>query len=129
MLDFVFTNQFKKDLKLIEGDWVILYELDEGKRISFVYTGNDIEGCRMWVSDKTIIKLARVLHVEAYQLLVPIRPAENPPIGVSNRSTLLFDLGDNRYMEQRKILCSLFFIIYILVFDIYLIMFQFCIYN
>jgi mRNA interferase YafQ len=83
MLDFAFTNQFKKDLKLmekrrknmdkiyeimvlliweeplpehcrehklhgdleglwdchVEGDWVILYELDEGKKISFVFTG------------------------------------------------------------------------------------------
>ena len=34
-------------------------------------TVNDIEGCRMWVSDKTIVKLARALKVEAYQLLVP----------------------------------------------------------
>ncbi|MDR1176136.1 MAG: helix-turn-helix transcriptional regulator [Treponema sp.] len=34
-------------------------------------TINDIEGCRMWVSDKTIAKLCRALHVEAYQLLLP----------------------------------------------------------
>ena len=32
---------------------------------------NDIEGCRTWVSDKTILKLAAALHVEVYQLLVP----------------------------------------------------------
>ncbi|MDR2717949.1 MAG: helix-turn-helix transcriptional regulator, partial [Treponema sp.] len=25
-------------------------------------TINDIEGCRMWVSDKTILKLAKILH-------------------------------------------------------------------
>jgi transcriptional regulator with XRE-family HTH domain len=31
----------------------------------------DIEGCRSWVSDKSIIKLARALKVEAYQLLYP----------------------------------------------------------
>ncbi|GMO50875.1 MAG: hypothetical protein Pg6C_15110 [Treponemataceae bacterium] len=31
----------------------------------------DIEGCRSWVSDKTIIKLALALKVEAYQLLYP----------------------------------------------------------
>jgi transcriptional regulator with XRE-family HTH domain len=31
----------------------------------------DIEGCRSWVSDKTIIKLARTLDVEAYQLIYP----------------------------------------------------------
>jgi transcriptional regulator with XRE-family HTH domain len=35
-------------------------------------TVNDIEGCRMWVSDKTIMKLAHALQVEAYQLLVPV---------------------------------------------------------
>jgi len=34
-------------------------------------TINDIEGCRMWVSDKTIIKLAEVFQIETYQLLLP----------------------------------------------------------
>jgi transcriptional regulator with XRE-family HTH domain len=32
----------------------------------------DIEGCRMWVSHKTIVKLARALEVEVYQLLLPV---------------------------------------------------------
>jgi transcriptional regulator with XRE-family HTH domain len=36
-----------------------------------VQTINDIEGCRTWVSDKTIVKLAQALHIEAYQLLFP----------------------------------------------------------
>ena len=31
----------------------------------------DIEGCRSWVSDKTVVKLALALKVEAYQLLYP----------------------------------------------------------
>ncbi|MDR0552382.1 MAG: helix-turn-helix domain-containing protein [Spirochaetaceae bacterium] len=35
----------------------------------------DIEGCRSWVSDKSIIKLAYALKVEAYQLLYPITEA------------------------------------------------------
>jgi transcriptional regulator with XRE-family HTH domain len=35
-------------------------------------TINDIEGCRMWVSDKTIVKLCLALRVEAYQLLLPL---------------------------------------------------------
>jgi transcriptional regulator with XRE-family HTH domain len=39
-------------------------------------TINDIEGCRKWVSDKTIVKIARVLQVEAYQLLFPNGEAE-----------------------------------------------------
>jgi len=49
---------------------------------------NDIEGRRMWVSDKTISKLARALDVEAYQLLVPALETrgEKP---VSPRETFL----------------------------------------
>ena len=39
-------------------------------------TINDIEGCRSWVSDKTIVKLARALKVEAYQLLYPRTEAD-----------------------------------------------------
>jgi transcriptional regulator with XRE-family HTH domain len=30
-----------------------------------------IEGCRTWVSDKTLVKLAKALRVEVFQLLVP----------------------------------------------------------
>jgi len=32
---------------------------------------NDIEGCRKWVSDKTITKLSKALNLECYQLLMP----------------------------------------------------------
>jgi len=31
----------------------------------------DIEGCRSWVSDKTLIKLASALKTDIYRLLVP----------------------------------------------------------
>jgi transcriptional regulator with XRE-family HTH domain len=34
-------------------------------------TLNDIEGCRRWVSSKTMTKLAKVLNIAEYQLLVP----------------------------------------------------------
>jgi transcriptional regulator with XRE-family HTH domain len=37
-----------------------------------VQTVNFIEGCRTWVSDKTLAKLAGVLRVEAYSLLAPL---------------------------------------------------------
>ena len=39
-------------------------------------TINDIEGCRTWVSDKTLVKLARALKVEVYQLICPKTEAE-----------------------------------------------------
>jgi len=35
-----------------------------------VQTINDIEGCRRWVSDKTITKLSAALQVESYQLFI-----------------------------------------------------------
>jgi DNA-binding XRE family transcriptional regulator len=41
-----------------------------------VQTINDIEGCRKWVSDKTIVKIARALRVEVYQLLITNSEAE-----------------------------------------------------
>jgi transcriptional regulator with XRE-family HTH domain len=34
-------------------------------------TINSIEGCRIWVSDNTIVRLAKALGVEVYQLLIP----------------------------------------------------------
>ena len=39
-------------------------------------TINDIEGCRSWVSDKTLVKIAKALKVEIYQLLFPKSEAE-----------------------------------------------------
>ena len=35
-------------------------------------TISDIEGCRTWVSDKTLFKLAEVLKVDLSQLLAPL---------------------------------------------------------
>jgi len=32
----------------------------------------DIEGCRSWVSDKTLVKLATALKTDIYRLLVPV---------------------------------------------------------
>jgi len=65
-------------------------------------TINDIEGCRMWVSDKTITKLARVLHVEVYQLLIPIIPNKTTAINTSNHTNLLFDLEDRLIRNIRQ---------------------------
>jgi len=32
---------------------------------------NDIEGCRTWISDKTLINLSSALKIDAYRLLIP----------------------------------------------------------
>jgi transcriptional regulator with XRE-family HTH domain len=56
-------------------------------------TINDIEGCRTWVSDKTIVKLALALKIEAYQLLFPQTEAEKLyPIKIP--ANILQDLKD-----------------------------------
>jgi transcriptional regulator with XRE-family HTH domain len=45
-------------------------KLAEAANLS-VQTINTIEGCRMWVSDKSITRLARALDLEVFQLFVP----------------------------------------------------------
>ncbi|GMO42227.1 MAG: hypothetical protein Pg6C_03630 [Treponemataceae bacterium] len=56
-------------------------------------TVNDIEGCRKWVSDKTIVRLARALGVEVYQLLLPSSESEKlHPVRVP--ADILRDLHD-----------------------------------
>jgi len=56
-------------------------------------TINDIEGCRTWVSDKTIVKIALALNVEVYQLLLPHSEADKLfPIKVP--SDILEELKD-----------------------------------
>jgi len=64
-------------------------------------TINDIEGCRMWVSDKTMSKLANVLHVEAYQLLVSKTPDETSAID-NDKGRLLFNLEDRIIRNIRQ---------------------------
>jgi transcriptional regulator with XRE-family HTH domain len=65
-------------------------------------TVNDIEGCRMWVSDKTMAKLANVLHIEAYQLLIPTNPDETPVIEANNQEKLLSGLEDRLIRNIRQ---------------------------
>ncbi|MDR1748418.1 MAG: helix-turn-helix transcriptional regulator [Spirochaetaceae bacterium] len=64
-------------------------------------TINDIEGCRMWVSDKTIAKLSDALHVEVYQLLISRSMQESPPV---SSPEMLLDLQRN----VKKAIDSLF---------------------
>jgi len=65
-------------------------------------TINDIEGCRMWVSDKTMSKLARVLHIEAYELLLPANINEPQIEGDYTQDKLLFDLEDRVIRNIRQ---------------------------
>jgi transcriptional regulator with XRE-family HTH domain len=38
---------------------------------------NDIEGCRSWISDKTLVKLTTALQIETYRLFTPPTLTDN----------------------------------------------------
>jgi len=52
-------------------------------------TLNDIEGCRRWVSSKTLSKLAKVLNVSEYQLLLPEKKVADTKSVKSSLKTLI----------------------------------------
>jgi len=54
-----------------------------------VQTINTIEGCRMWVSDKTVTRLAKALNIEVFQLFVPYQTGKNELKSSSSASVLL----------------------------------------
>jgi len=47
-------------------------ELSKTAELS-LQTINTIEGCRMWISDKSITRLAKALNIEVFQLFMPHR--------------------------------------------------------
>ena len=90
------TNELRKTLSLnIKKQRKILgltqEKLAEAAKLSS-QTINDIEGCRMWVSDKTIHKLAQVLHIDAYQLFKPIPPREEQGQDCARQDDFLSEL-------------------------------------
>lgn len=52
-------------------------------------TLNDIEGCRRWVSSKTLSKLAKILQVSEYELLLPEKEELSPKIKDSSLKSLI----------------------------------------
>ena len=64
-------------------------------------TINDIEGCRTWVSDKTLVKIALALKVEVYQLIYPRTEAEKLfPIRIP--SDILLELRSNLEKDMAR---------------------------
>ena len=53
-----------------------------------VQTINTIEGCRMWISDKSITQLAKALQVEIFQLFLP-HYINNKRLDSKNHAALL----------------------------------------
>lgn len=95
----ILSNNIKKERKKLGLTQEKLAEIAELSS----QTINDIEGCRMWVSDKTMSKLAKVLHVEAYQLLFSEPSNETLTIMEDfNREKLLFELEDRVIRNIRQ---------------------------
>jgi transcriptional regulator with XRE-family HTH domain len=62
-----FANNVKKYRGILRYSQETLAE----KTKLSVQTIKDIEGCRRWVSDSTLTKLARALNIPEFQLLLP----------------------------------------------------------
>jgi transcriptional regulator with XRE-family HTH domain len=62
-------------------------------------TLNDIEGCRRWVSSKTLSGLAKALNLREYQLLLP----ENENSSLKNSDSSLKSLLSLKKMVKKSI--------------------------
>ncbi|MDR1308163.1 MAG: helix-turn-helix domain-containing protein [Treponema sp.] len=61
---------------------------------------NDIEGCRTWVSDKTILKLAKALKLDVYQLLLPKYGTQNGGSYISRKGVLQLKQTIERVFDE-----------------------------
>jgi len=74
-------------------------KLAESANLS-VQTINTLEGCRMWVSDKSITRLARALNVEVFQLFVPYHTNKRELI--TTPASVLLELRQNIMGDAEK---------------------------
>ena len=80
---------FRKDLHLTQE------QLAENADISLSYLA-DIEHCKTWISDKTLMKLAKALHRQPFELLV--ESLEN------KEKTNINAISDIIYNEKKELL-------------------------
>lgn len=80
---------FRKDLHLTQE------QLAENADISLSYLA-DIEHCKTWISDKTLMKLAKALHRQPFELLVESLKNE--------KKTNLHAISDIIYNEKKELL-------------------------
>lgn len=76
--------------------------LAENAEISLPYL-SDIEHCKTWVSDKTLIKLAKALHTEPSQLLEDINTISNKNTEKLNEEKIAQII----YQEKKKMIKSI----------------------
>ena len=77
-------REFRKDLHLTQE------QLAENSDISLSYLA-DIEHCKTWISDKTLIKLAKSLHKQPYELLIESNNAETSKTDIQAVSEIISD--------------------------------------
>jgi len=63
---------------------------------------NDIEGCRTWVSDKTLVKLCSALQIDSYRLLMPLKLTDT-----DIAKTVIADVGVDLQKIRKDINSSL----------------------
>ena len=80
---------FRKDLHLTQE------QLAENADISLSYLA-DIEHCKTWISDKTLMKLAKALHRQPFELLVESLKNEE--------KTNIHAISDIIYNEKKELL-------------------------
>ena len=80
---------FRKDLHLTQE------QLAENADISLSYLA-DIEHCKTWISDKTLMKLAKALHRQPFELFVESLKNEE--------KTNLHAISDIIYNEKKELL-------------------------
>jgi len=77
-------------------------KLAEASELS-VQAINTIEGCRMWISDKSITRIAKALNVEIFQLFVPYHAIKKEITSAS--TSALVDLRLN-ILNDAKTFCT-----------------------
>ena len=80
---------FRKDLHLTQE------QLAENADISLSYLA-DIEHCKTWIGDKTLMKLAKALHRQPFELLIESLKNEE--------KTNLHAISDIIYNEKKELL-------------------------
>lgn len=82
---------YRKDLHLTQE------QLAENADISLSYLA-DLEHCKTWISDKTLLKLAKALHKKPFELL-----REDKTINKENSKTDIQKISDILYSEKLEL--------------------------
>jgi transcriptional regulator with XRE-family HTH domain len=78
-----------KNIKKYRGNFRYTQEKLAEKAGVSPQTLNDIEGCRRWVSSKTMTKLAKALNIAEYQLIFPENSGKEKNAGKSSLKSLI----------------------------------------